>query len=345
MSERQYFTKDDGRKLPVSDEYLLPFLTPTSPGTEYWQPRPEGPINDRGRGRFLLQLHQVLHFFRSCVGDLKDKEFLDIGTGAGMLPRLMLEFSDIRSSLGADPYGVGEHKARATVTQEDDAFTDLVEFITTHSPEVLDYDNYRHLVGFEHHSLTPERLPYSQQPEKTYRFEPIGAHDLDQLGVKFDLIFVKAIDHIPDWEGIFRAVSASANPGAAFYIKHNSFFSFLGAHRYATTNIPWGHLLLTDDEYRRFAREFHGQRAEEMIEFYFEGLAYPRIPLSELVKMAARYDFLPHAIINEPLRNLNEVFRLTEATDGFWDIVRDNWPNVSAEEMFSGRYHIVLRRV
>ena len=33
------------------------------------------------------------------------------------------------------------------------------------------------------------------------------------------------------------------------FIKHNSFFSYNGAHRYASTFIPWGHVLLNDKDY------------------------------------------------------------------------------------------------
>jgi 2-polyprenyl-3-methyl-5-hydroxy-6-metoxy-1,4-benzoquinol methylase len=345
MAEIRHFIKDDGRKLPVSDDFLLPFLSPTSPGTNYWDSPPPGPMNERVLGRLLLQLHQALQLFRKCGVDFKGKKFLDIGTGTGMLPRLMVEFSEIESAVGADPYLIGEHKAGTRTTDEDDALRMMKEFILTHSPGALDYENYRQLLGYEHHTLIPERFEYQEQSEKSYRFEKIGAHDLDQLGEMFDLVYVKAIDHIADWEGIFRAVAAVANPGAVFCIKHFSFFSYLGPHRYATTNIPWGHMLLTDAEYRRFAHEFHAYREEQMVDFYFSGLSYPRTPLSELMRMAQRNGFLPQVIINEPLWNFAEIHGLTEVVDDFWEIVGERWPSVSTEEMFSGRYHIVLRRV
>jgi hypothetical protein len=193
--------------------------------------------------------------------------------------------------------------------------------------------------------MAPDRFPYVEQGAKSYRFAQVGAHDLTDTGEQFDLFYVKAIDHIPNWDGIFESITSVANDDATICIKHFSFFSFLGPHRYTTTNIPWGHLLLTDDEYRRFAREFHGDRADQMIDFYFNGLAYPRTSMSKLVKMAHRHGYIPQVIINEPLRNLREFHQLTEQVDDFWDIVRDNHPDVSAEEMFSGRYHIVLRRL
>jgi len=42
VSDVSYFVKDNGVKLPVSDDFLLPFLNPTSPGTNYWDSPPPG---------------------------------------------------------------------------------------------------------------------------------------------------------------------------------------------------------------------------------------------------------------------------------------------------------------
>ena len=345
MSKIATFKKDDGRTLPVSDDFLLPFLTPTSPGTHYWEPPPAGPMVDRQRGRVLLQLHQALALLAQCGVDLSGRRLLDIGTGNGLIPRLMLEFSELESAVGEDLFLSGEHTTSWQPHDEDAAFCDMRDYILRESPGVLDYRRYQGLSSYEHHSLRPIPVAYAQQPKKNYRFAKIGAHDLAQLDEKFDLFYAKCIDHIPDWDGIFAAIEAVANPGAVVMLKHNSFFSFLGPHRYSTTNIPWGHLLLTDDEYRRFAREHHPARAEEMIDFYFTGLSYPRTPLTRLVRIALDHGFLPQIVINEPLHNLTELHGLTRVVDGFWEILRDNWPEVSSEEMFSGRYHVLFKRV
>jgi len=345
MSRISTFKKDDGRTLPVSDDFLLPFLTPTSPGTQYWEPPPSGPMTDRQRGRVVLQLHQALALLSQCGVELKGRRLLDIGTGNGLVPRLMLEFSELEAAVGEDLFLSGEHTTSWQPHDEDAAFREMRAYILRESPGTLDYRRYQTLSGYEHHSLRPIPLPYQPQPTKNYRFAKIGAHDLAQLDERFDLFYAKCIDHISDWDGIFAAIEAVANPGAVLLVKHNSFFSFHGPHRYATTNIPWGHLLLTDAEYRRFAHEFHAQRAEQMIDFYFTGLAYPRTPLSGLLRIALDHGFLPQIVINEPLRNLSDLHGLTRAVDGFWDILRENWPQVSSEELVSGRYHILFKRV
>ncbi|MCA9472538.1 MAG: hypothetical protein MRJ96_16950 [Nitrospirales bacterium] len=343
MRDVSFFTKDNGKKLPVSDEYLLPFLSPTSPGTNYWDSPPPGPLTDRQRGRIFLQVHQALQLFQKANINLKGKKLLDIGTGNGMIPRLLLEFSDLDSAVGADPFLNEEHKTSWQGHDQDAEFQSIREFIRVHCPDAFEYEQYRSFLGYEHFSLKPDRVPYTPQPTKTYRFAQIGAHDLAQLDEKFDLFYVKAIDHIPNWDGIFKAVAMVANKGAVFCIKHFSFFSYLGPHRYATTNIPWGHLLLTNQEYRRFASEFHPQRAKQMTDFFFTGLAYPRHTMSNLIKIARRHGFIMQAVINEPLRNINEFQNLADEVDGFWQIVEENWPDLSAEEMMSGRYHILLR--
>ena len=344
MSRLRYFVKDDGVKLPVSDDFLLPFLNPTSPGTNYWDPPPAGIVHERQRGRVILQLHQFIDLIDRADVDIKGKKLLDIGTGNGMIPRLMLEFTGLGSAVGIDPFLDAEHKSSWQVHDRDDLFTELADFVAEKSPNVLDFESYRALTSDQHFSMRPASLAYRRTPGKEFRFAKIGAHDIEELDEKFDLFYVQAIDHIPDWDGIFRAVSASANPGALFVIKHFSFFSFLGPHRYASTNIPWGHLLMTDDEYRRFAGEFHSHRAEQMTEFYFTGLAFPRAPMSRMVRMALDYDFVPQIVVNEPLRNVHDFYPLTAKVDNFWPLVAANWPDVGAEELFSGRYHAIFRK-
>lgn len=344
MDDVRYFKKDDGRLLPVSDAYLLPFLNPTSPGTNYWDGPPPGPLSDRQQGRAILQVHQIIALLRQCGVHLAGKKLLDIGTGDGLIPKLLLRYSALGEAIGADPYRSGEHQSSKQAHDENEGYRTMCALIDEICPEGFSYEAYRHLMKFQHHSLVPADYPVTKQPDKTFRFEQIGAHDIAQLDEKFDIFYAKAIDHIPDWEKIFANIEASAADDAVLCIKHFSFFSYLGPHRYATTNIPWGHLLLTDDEYRRFAHEFHAHRAEQMIDFYFTGLAYPRTPMSDLVRIAHRHRFVPQVIMNEPLRNVMEFHHLEGEVDGFWDIVHENHPRVSAEELYSGRYHIVFRK-
>jgi len=345
MQDLQYFEKDDGTLLPVSDDFLIPFLNPTSVGTNYWDHPPPGIFNNRMKGRVILQLHQLLHMLNQFDISLKGKHFLDIGTGNGLIPRLLLEFSELSTALGTDPYLSGEKKFSWHAHDADAAFLELRELIFSLSPNQLRYNKYKHLLEYENHTIIPRDIEYPPQDSKQYRFEKIGAHDLHQLNDLYDIFYIKALDHIHDWPSIFRSIRQVAKVGTIFIIKHYSFFSFLGPHRYATTTIPWGHILLSDSEYRRFAHEYHGYREQSMLDFYFQGLAYPRTTMSNMVKIARENGFLPKMIINEAPRHAEEKAHLISLIDNFWGIVRNNHPGVSEEEVMSGRYHILFQVV
>lgn len=339
-----YFTKDDGTELPVDDEFLFSALSPTTPGTHYRSPPPPGEVTERQQGRMLLQIHQTLHLFKEFQIDLEGKNLLDIGTGNGLVPRMLLELSGLKSAVGSDPYLDGEHTTSWQPHDHDETMRGLLAFLEKYCPNGIDFDTYKQLLGHENFSMTPQALPYQRSGEKQYRFSQIGAHDLKDLGEIFDIVYCKAIEHIPDWPGVFRAIADTTQEGAIVYFKHRSFFSYLGPHRYASTAIPWGHLLLTDEEYKRYAAEFHPEDAEMMVDFYFNGLSYPRTTVSEMVRAVRDHDLLPVAVVVEPPRYLSAVYRFIDQVDGFWDMVKENHPSLAIDEMLSGMHHIILRK-
>ena len=82
-----------------------------------------------------------------------------------------------------------------------------------------------------------------------------------------------------------------------------------------------------------------------MLNFYFEGLAYPRTPMSEMVKIARENGFLAKIIVNEAPRHAEEKMHLSSLVDNFWGMIRNNHPRVSEEEVMSGRYHILFQAI
>ena len=57
----------------------------------------------------MLQLHQILGLLYSLNIKTKNKKILDIGTGNALIPQLFLNYSDISSAVGVDPYEKNEH--------------------------------------------------------------------------------------------------------------------------------------------------------------------------------------------------------------------------------------------
>jgi hypothetical protein len=344
MKPASVFETDDGVRLPVDDRYLFVALSPTSPGTQYWEPPPPGPLTDRQRARILLQAHQLLYVLGTIGVDFSGKRLLDIGTGNGFIPRLLLDLTELAEAVGADPYLDGEHKTSWQPHDHDSELREIREFIDRAFGRRLHFEGYSAFLTHENFSMRPTPITLPERASKPYRFWQVGAHEVAQEPATYDIVYCKAIEHIPDWPGVFKAVSQVMARDGVLYFKHRPFFSYLGPHRYGSLNVPWGHVLLSDDEYRRFVRQFHAHRAEEMEEFFFRGLAYPRYSVPDMVRIAADHGFEPVLVISEPPRYLQQVLPFIRHVEGFWDIVRKRYPNVGADELLSGMYHIVFRR-
>jgi hypothetical protein len=144
---------------------------------------------------------------------------------------------------------------------------------------------------------------------------------------------------------VFGSIAKVSRKDSVIYLKHRSFFSYLGAHRYSTVNIPWGHVLLTDREYERFVNEHCLRDSKKMIDFFFNGLTYPRMTVSDMIRSAGKAGFVPVAVISEPTRYVNQVYSFLDHVEDFWQIVSRNFPGIGAEELLSGMYHVILRKL
>jgi len=132
-----FFKKDNGKMLPVDEKYLVPFLKPAAPGTNFWDLPPPGAKPLRHRGHCILQVHQILHFFKVFNVELSGKALLDIGTGNGMVPRLLLALSDIGLAVGADPYLEGEHTVQRPPHDKDELYSNIYYYIQEKKRKIL----------------------------------------------------------------------------------------------------------------------------------------------------------------------------------------------------------------
>ena len=71
----QKFTDRYGNTFKVDvKNHLIKFLNPTSRGTKYYDVPPDKNITKIQYGRILLQIHQILHLFKSLNVSLKNKK-------------------------------------------------------------------------------------------------------------------------------------------------------------------------------------------------------------------------------------------------------------------------------
>ena len=136
-------------------ENLLKFLTPTTPGTKYYDSPPERTINKFEKGRILLQTNQFLYLMNSIGYNLKNKSLLDVGTGNGTVPRLILNFTNIRKCDGTDPFYDGEHTTSWQKHDRDKLYLNLSKYLNNKLE--FNISDYLSRLSLEDFSMRPER--------------------------------------------------------------------------------------------------------------------------------------------------------------------------------------------
>ena len=319
--------------LPVDQKlFLTDILNPTSPGTSYWESPPPGPLSDRQFARISLQIQEILDVYRLYFKSDHPMKFLDVGTGNGFIPRFIADSGISSVSMGCDLFLDGEHQ---TSWQLHDHTSEYSRFYSTYSNSILQ----------NHRSSIAANSPFQDQTTVgNYSFKQLGAHDLHCLDDKYSFLYCKAIEHIHDWPRVFSELSSVCEESGLLYFKHRSFFSYLGAHRYGSTCIPWGHVLLSDDDYAHYTQAFHSERSASMCDFFFQGLSYPRHTVGQLVNFAVSSGFSLLSVSCTSPRYISNSTKFYRSIPDIYDTVRCNYPHVTSEELFSGIYHIVFKK-
>lgn len=324
----------------VHKDNLLPFLSPTSTGTQWYESPPEGVVTNRGTGRVLLQFHQLAEIIDVFSSRFEDINFLDIGTGNGLLPNLVADFLGAHLSVGLDPYEDGEHETSWAKMTRSKLFDSVVGQIDR---QELNFEKYQHLLSFEEYFKPPKSVKLMDK-RNDWNFEKCFLEDYDPH-FKFNILFAKCIDHIHDWSGLFAAANRVSDNGAILVIKHNSFFSFNGAHRYASTFIPWGHVLLNENQYERYVKEFHAERSETMLNFYYNGLSYRRKSISELIKILTQTGWNVLSVEKSVAKKNNAKLDLAGGVGKLMNGVHKNYEDVSVDELISGRIFLIAEKM
>ena len=327
----------------ITDEkkYLLDILNPTSKNTKYYESPPPGKITNIQIGRIILQVHQILNLVNSLGYTFKNKNFLDVGCGNGMIPRLISSLTNIKKTYGIDPFLDGEHQ---TSWPKHDHYKIFLKITDKFKKKYLDFAEYSKYLKYENFTLKPEKQPITFKTKYHYEFKKLSALNLEKLNKKIDIAYLKSIEHFNDWDKLFFKLNTCLNKKGIVIFKHRSFFSYLGAHRYANIGIPWGHVIFNEKNYKNYVNKFHKNRKKQMIDFYYKGLNYPRTTVSELIKYATNRNFRLRFIMIEPPHYNKKSTKYLNKVKDFWKIIKKNYPEVSSEEVLSGMYHIVLEK-
>ena len=328
------------KNFPVNRNNLIPFLTPTSKGTKWYDAPPSDQITNRQIGRIILQFHQVASVIKEFGYD-KKIDFLDIGTGNGLLPFLISKYLNCNSSTGIDPYEDGEHQTSWPVGTKTKLKIEIQKILKKKKLEVKDY---KHLISHEAISFEPKKIDIIKKKKFKWIFLKKFVHELN-IKKKYNFIFAKSIDHIPQWKNLFKNISKISSKNTTLFIKHNSFFSYNGAHRYASTFIPWGHVILKEKEYENYAKKIHSTRYKDMIEFYYKGLSYPRYPLDQLLNILTENNWKIVHLEQSNKKNYDKQIKLAGGINKLLKNAKKNFPNISLSELISDRIIIIAKKI
>lgn len=327
----QFISSLTGKPYDVNIEaFLLSFLSPTSPGTNYW----DSPTNANLTGltereilRISLQVSEILKFIELFpLLHNQQSSFLDVGTGNGLVPHLLSRILLEMNILGIDPFLHGGHH---TSWQNSDLNKEIENCV--------------------HHFNQNASLKYtaSLQAVNNYGEHCVYLHDYiaKHPDCKFDYVYCKAIEHVPDWISFAADLCSVVDEGGLLMIKHRSFYSYLGPHRYSTTGIPWGHCLLSDDDYREYSGSFHSNRNLDMDNFYFSSLSYPRMTNRELFDVVNKNGLeLVSNVSSLPKYYSRQLELLPKYTSYLQDALTCH-PSLTLDEMLSGTYTFVFRKI
>ena len=323
---------------------LLAFLNYTSKGTNYWDSPPTSNPTKYQFGRVLLQIHQLIFFTKILNIKFDNKNFLDVGTGNAMIPKLIQQLANTKNSIGIDPYLDGEHQTSWQKHNHEKFLNKTIKFFKKKNFYELNFNKYQKFLQQEQYIIKPELIKLKINKPKHFSFKKIDLNKASKLKLKFDFIYCKALEHISDYREFFKQVFKSLKKGGHIYLKHRSFFSYLGAHRYSSTGIPFGHVLLSETEYLKYCKTFHSNRSKEMIRFYYNDLSYPRNSVNQIIKIANKEKLALKLIINEANNKQEKIFNKINKIKNFWKTVNNNFPDVSSDELLSGMYHIILAK-
>lgn len=327
------------KSLNVNKKNLLPFLTPTSKGTNWFEPPPINKVNSRQIGRIIFQFHQVAEAISEYHNQQQPLFFLDIGTGNGMLPNLVAKYCKSELSIGIDPYEDGEHTTSWPKGTKEIIEKRIKKIFTK---DHLSISDYKSLISFEGMSKKPKKIKLFNN-NKNWIFKKKFIHELPKKQ-KYNFIYAKCIDHIANWKKLFFNITKLSKKNCTLFIKHNSFFSYNGAHRYASTFIPWGHVLLNENDYKKYCRKFHTKRHKEMINFYFNGLSYPRNTIDQLLVILNKNNWKVKHFEQSNKKNYNRQIEIAGGERKLVHQARKRFPFITLSELISDRIIIIAKK-
>jgi SAM-dependent methyltransferase len=99
----------------------------------------------------------------------------------------------------------------------------------------------------------------------------------------FDLVCSwEVLEHVMAPQKLFPQLYRILKPGGIAFHEYNPFYSINGGHSHCTLDFLWGHVMLDEENFARYVREFRPKEAEGALNIFLHGLN--RMTISDIRK-------------------------------------------------------------
>ena len=170
----------------------------------------------------------------------------------------------------------------------------------------------------------------------------VSFRDLDVVELeereKFDLVVSwETLEHLPDPERAFASMFRALRPGGTCFHEYNPFFAVDGGHSLCCLDFPFGHALLSNEDFERYVRTFRPVEAEAAIRFYRQSLN--RMTLADLHRHVAVAGF--EVVCMLPFTSSSD---LEQVAPQILARCRTLYPTVTTTDLVSRAVWLVLRK-
>jgi len=154
----------------------------------------------------------------------------------------------------------------------------------------------------------------------------------------FDLICSwDVLEHIHKPLDAFKNIYNLLDEDGVAIHEYNPFFSLSGGHSPCTLDFPWGHVLLNNEDFKRFNEEKQSNRSNVALSFFHNGLN--RMTINDLQNYCSESNLEIVSLLKFPkeqhLRMLNkDIFKLCKM----------NYPTVSIDDLVTPRIIVIMKK-
>lgn len=302
-----YFELDNGAKLSLHKN-LRSFVAPNWEQNFQKNFEKGKEVNTSFDADLNLAIEEYKLFFTyfektmMSVGfDVEGKKMLEIGAGNTLLSHLMAE----------------KYKNVEIVSADIDSYyEDLSKDDDIRMARKKVAGNFSAKVNFESDSITNSKF----------------------ADESFDLIVSNTVlEHIDDIDKAFAEMKRILKPGGVCYHFYNPFFSYNGGHTICTTDHPWGHCIMTEQEYNRYSDTVYPQYTEQSKAFFKNDLN--KKSLQEFGDSIAKANFSKVHFMKETNFNLYNLL-LPDTLNNVSKI----YPHITIEDLLTTSAIVVLMK-